>query len=719
MTLAPGAPPEPAPGAAPAGIPFGKTLARLAKIPLRRWKLSLLFVAVSAAGAFWAGKTLSQTTYRAEGQFLYRPAQLPDDLKAVYTPPNKPTVLEMLKSTLPHYQRLAEEFNLSLPPQNLAFLFNVKDKVEDSEAIDLSLEWGDAEQAAAMVNRLRELLDEQVAELRRVPVRKVLASTEQSRDQWKEDLRKAEEGYAAYLRESGVDDPLADQTRRRSDAEAALRDRDTAVNAVKSLEGQIQKHEEEVARLRRKQEDAGPTEGDEEYFKSRRDLELLLAEAESKKAADERLLASRKKGVGDLEDLVRQRIRLPAELEALQQEIKILEAGVRNGEARIRALKADLAQNKPFSAQIRRLLTAVEANKDRLIEARTAVQQREAALGAARAALVRAEKVKAGADPKLKEIKQISDELLRQNARVQNLRDLVDERRQQIVVTTAATPPKYPIKSTRKFITGVSFAIPVACLFGLLILFDTSARPWRAESLADRLGLPILARYAGGPAAGRGPAAPECRALSLRLRQYVPDAGGVLLFTPLNEGHGVEALVADLTGYFALRDEKVLVLDARIANAGGDELLRCLGRALARGPVEVAPAADPAGPRGAGKGLVQYLVFEGQSPERLIVRTRTPAVDYLPAGGPYPVTDALASESMRDLLESLRKTYSLILVVGPAVSKAVDTEILAAHASGLVLVVNGALGAFTPATRAFFQSLRETDVPLLGAVLCA
>jgi Mrp family chromosome partitioning ATPase len=100
------------------------------------------------------------------------------------------------------------------------------------------------------------------------------------------------------------------------------------------------------------------------------------------------------------------------------------------------------------------------------------------------------------------------------------------------------------------------------------------------------------------------------------------------------------------------------------------------------------------------------------------VPTQITAVDYLPAGGPYPVTDVLASEAMRDLLEACRKKYSLILLLGPAVSKSIDTEILAAYVNGLVLVLNEPLGACTPETRSFFQSLKEADVPLLGAVLC-
>jgi Mrp family chromosome partitioning ATPase len=117
-------------------------------------------------------------------------------------------------------------------------------------------------------------------------------------------------------------------------------------------------------------------------------------------------------------------------------------------------------------------------------------------------------------------------------------------------------------------------------------------------------------------------------------------------------------------------------------------------------------------------GLVQYLVFEGQAPKKLIVPTRIPTVEYMPAGGPYPVTDALASDPMSELVQEMRRQYSLILVVGPAIARGTDTEILASYADGVVFVVNGSLSSVTPAVETFFRSLKETNVALLGSILC-
>src|SRR5262245_34173247 len=95
---APGGVTEPGQDQAPGGLPVGKVLARMAKIPLRRWKLSLVICALSAAAAFFAGKQWSRSSYPAEGKLLYRPKALSENLKPVYTSLTKQTVRDLIKT---------------------------------------------------------------------------------------------------------------------------------------------------------------------------------------------------------------------------------------------------------------------------------------------------------------------------------------------------------------------------------------------------------------------------------------------------------------------------------------------------------------------------------------------------------------------------------------------------------------------------------------------
>jgi Mrp family chromosome partitioning ATPase len=135
--------------------------------------------------------------------------------------------------------------------------------------------------------------------------------------------------------------------------------------------------------------------------------------------------------------------------------------------------------------------------------------------------------------------------------------------------------------------------------------------------------------------------------------------------------------------------------------------------------VPLAPDETTGDPTAFGvSGLVQYLVFEGQDHAQFIYHTRIPGVDYMPSGGPYPVTDALASEPMAELVQIVKQEYTLVLVVGPALARSVDTEILAAYADGMIVVLNNPLGSFSPAIEEVINALKEKHAPLLGTAIC-
>jgi Mrp family chromosome partitioning ATPase len=324
--------------------------------------------------------------------------------------------------------------------------------------------------------------------------------------------------------------------------------------------------------------------------------------------------------------------------------------------------------------------------------------------------LTRVREIKEELEPLLQARLLAEKELEELGARLQRLNVLFEP---ELKIQSPAAANPYP-GSTRKKITIVSLVASLVCLFGLMIGFDMTTPSWRAESMAERVGLPILART---PLDRKGrPSADEIRGLSLRLRQYVSGDGAVLLLTSLNEGHGIADLVADLAGFLAIRDEKVLVLDARIANLNADDLHRALARRPTAQPVQVEPTeSDSISPRGPTRGLVQYLVFEGINRASVVVPTRAAGVDFVPAGGPYTITDALASEAMQDLIDGFRQQYTLILVIGPAASRKIDNELLASYAAGVVFVVNEPLS--TPAPAPLFRALKDVNVPLLGSVL--
>jgi Mrp family chromosome partitioning ATPase len=272
----------------------------------------------------------------------------------------------------------------------------------------------------------------------------------------------------------------------------------------------------------------------------------------------------------------------------------------------------------------------------------------------------------------------------------------------EVKIDTPAKPKRDPFSSNFKKLAAGAFGVPFSLLLGGLVLFDLVSNAGTARTLALRLGLPVIGRF---PVGGKAAVPAESRALALRLRQSVSDQGGVLLVAPLSGREGVNELVCDVCRYLALQDEKVLILDGRIADCQED------------GPP---PWASPLASTGGNKaiGLVQYLVFEGQSIWDSILPTRLPGVEYLPAGGPCSTTDVLASQQMRDLMQSLRQQYSLIVMTAPAADHPIDTEILSAYADGVVALVQGPVGACPPEAEMLVRSLQEGSAPVLGAVVC-
>jgi Mrp family chromosome partitioning ATPase len=320
-------------------------------------------------------------------------------------------------------------------------------------------------------------------------------------------------------------------------------------------------------------------------------------------------------------------------------------------------------------------------------------------------------------EPLALEVKRTEAERQKHESQLQALRTLREIDSEEVKIESRAIVVPSGVSSNRKKLTLIVFALSMVVCLGLMTGYEMSTSVWRAETLAGRLHLPVLVRSAPSKdERSGGLTQDQARALSLRIRQHVPDAGGVVLLTSLNEGKEVDNLAGNLSRYFSMRDEKVLILDARIQDSPTDGLSRLVER---QGAIEVVPESDtPSRRGGAGlPGLVQYLVFEGQDPARFIRPTRFAAVDYLPSGGPYSMTDVLASEPMKELLDEQRKKYTLVLIAAPALARRVDVEILAAYVNGLVAVIDPPLSSGTPAIEEFMQSLKDAGVPLLGAVI--
>src|SRR5262249_52500963 len=139
--------------------------ARLFRIPLRRWKLSLVCLLISAAVAFLAGLLFSKKAWHTEGTLVYSPLDIPEVLKkdGILGVQSAQTLMDRAKSQ-EIFEELRGEFGLGIPPEVLGLLFQMPPPtVADSNVLVVSLDWEDGEQGAALLNRFMEIHSKRLA----------------------------------------------------------------------------------------------------------------------------------------------------------------------------------------------------------------------------------------------------------------------------------------------------------------------------------------------------------------------------------------------------------------------------------------------------------------------------------------------------------------------------------------------------------------------------
>ena len=294
-----------------------------------------------------------------------------------------------------------------------------------------------------------------------------------------------------------------------------------------------------------------------------------------------------------------------------------------------------------------------------------------------------------------------------------SLRNLLSLQLGELSVVAPALPSPYPTSSNKKIVIMGIGGIGILASLGLVALVDTLSLSKTSRSKARPLGLATLAELTMSSPLRHE----QLRSLSLRLRQFLPEPGSLVLFTSLAESNLVEVVLTELAGCLVLRDERVLILDTRIGDRSYREPATTSRpeSSLDSKSVLALPADSPS--QSQTKGLADYLTYACNDLDEICIPAEGFGVDLILAGHADIELDMLATHRMNQLIAELRKRYTLLLVIAPPLDHVVDIQILSALAQGIITVIDSPTTVRQDALRSL-EELRCLGAPLLGQIVC-
>lgn len=274
-------------------------------------------------------------------------------------------------------------------------------------------------------------------------------------------------------------------------------------------------------------------------------------------------------------------------------------------------------------------------------------------------------------------------------------------------IVDLAVVPGGPFKpqKTRLLLVGAVFGLFLGILLSLLAdYYDDKIKTH--EDIEQFLRLPLLAcvpHISGNNAVHRNrevetqPKSIAAEAFrNLRATISLGTLSGkakILLVTSAGPGEGKSLVASNLGTVLANNNLRTLIIDADLRR----------------------PTQEKVYAIGSPVGLSKFLANGGE--DILIYPTGVQNLDVIVAGAVPPnPPELLGSAKMRALLAEMEKRYDRIIVDSPPITAVSDALLLLPHVHGVVMVVHRGKVRRDIVARAL-QKLRESDVPILGAVL--
>jgi polysaccharide biosynthesis transport protein len=701
---------------ASSGLPFEPITVLIGLI--RRWKIFLAIVALSAGLGIVAGYALGSQTYETGNISLYKVPDVKDQAASRFPPLSTQAQMVLIPDNL---RVVAEKLQLNMRPTVLEAAYKVRVEKKTS-LLYITANWDSPKMAADLANSLRDIFFENQMRLIKADAGKDMKDLEVRVKKADAEFKQADAKLQTFFSENKIVDvgkEVQGNLDRLSSMEVlssnSKNERDTLETQRKTLKEKMQALEGQLAK---EQSAASQTKGLADLnIRIERLRRAIHDDREDRKnrveLGKDELAYERAKELFD-KGLISKQDFQKAKAEYEVQEVKANDTDqIAEWKRQLKALESEvIPQKEDFKSPTQELYRSLQLKimdselQEVSLENKIAYIDDQISKVRAKLEVLIALQRQIGVlnkDASAKEAKKRELDALLEKAR----RDYETTDAGFVVVSDAQVPSQ-SIKSNRKiFFAAVAFLGIMAGSMVILAseLLDTTIKS--AAEVQNKFSKPVVGII---PKMKPGePLLPDkpnfqliemFRMIGVRIRRDLPKRGARIMITSADRWEGRTLVTANLAACLGRQDERVLVMDAQVRQNQSELDLRYM----------IAEKEKPL------KGLGEWLSFDVLEFEQIVWPTVLPGVECIPRVEAAVTPDLLGSIRMKELMETLSEHFSIILVDGPPVGTYVDAELVARCCDAVIFVVRSRT-CTSSALKRSVERIGEAGVPLAGFVV--
>lgn len=706
-----------------------KLLLRVLWSMLRRRWLLLGFAAVIAlvAGAL-GSKPLTEKVWKATALLLYTPPKVPDEIGTIAKSVELANMSGFVTSR-PVLTKVNDALGGTFPVPILEQSVTAETS-RMTKTLFLAMQWGDQEECQKLLEQLVIEYPKYVAGVRQAIAQSLLDEVNSQVVKAQSRLDSTRARYRDFLRENNIVDFKQDLILKQTHLLSLETNIDTLRRDEQSMIGQIEMLDKQINSI--KQEQAAEEEANREFEAAAESLaDNRRRQGRLQELIEEERRVMEVKSQIDIvrreyeraQQLAEKRLIPQSQLEAVRSKLEVLIAKVteskqiRNWQSELKDLdKTVVPKNKnskkgsPIISQI--LFKKLETEL-KIAHGQQGVVELEREVETLNRQIATFQERRSELNALEDEITALGNQKLALEEKAGMLKELAGLGPVEFSVISPAETGGFPVSSNRKkMFVGIAFVV--------MLLAGTSVAAFDvllcgiipADAQVELIGLPVLERVGelvdddedsvlnyGEPV----------RSLALRFRQMIPNNGSVILLSSLSPSPRFSGFLVDLAECFALRDERILIVDTRLSEDGLGEFAD-----LIEPSVIAEQDLDSGGEKTFLPGLSDWLTFRVNSICDVVYPTTIAGTDCILPGN-SPIGEEFATLRMADLIQFTRTGYSLVLLVAPEADLKSELQILSAHADGIAFSFEPA-ESLNHGVAGTVSSLSTMGAPMVGAI---